>query len=71
MHIPYIKFQDPIIRSLTILDHMQSVTDTQTDPNQYAPTTLQKYRLNFGEADVAPAKNWKLRKLTKWKSDKN
>ena len=36
---------------------MQSVTDTQTGPNQYAPTTLQKYRLNFGEADVAPAKN--------------
>ena len=31
----------------------------------------EKYRLNFGEVDVAPAKNWKMTKLTKWKTDKN
>ena len=28
-----------------------------------------KYRSNFGEVDVAPAKIWKMTKLTKWKSD--
>ena len=30
----------------------------------------QQYRSNFGEADITPAKNWKLRKLTKWKWQK-
>ena len=29
-----------------------------------------KNRSNFGEVDVAPAKTWKMTKLTKWKSDK-
>ena len=25
-----------------------------------------KYRSNFGEVDVAPAKNWKVNKVEKW-----
>ena len=31
----------------------------------------EKYRLNFGEVDIAPVKIWKMTKLTKWKINKN
>ena len=44
MHIPHIKFQEII--SLTVFDHMQSVTDTQTD--RQAQTNMPP--LNFCEA---------------------
>ena len=30
-----------------------------------------EYKSNFGEVDVAPAKNWKMTKLTQWENDKN
>ena len=54
---------------ISTFSHYKSMETISCHSNQSSyPIGTKKYRSNFSEVDVAPAKN---DKLTKWKSDKN